>query len=297
MKALWWSISLVWVLTACGGGGSASGGSGGNLSGGAQESPEAVAAQSSSSAASAPTLVEFEENVSYSFLSGEVAPPHIISSVITGIDYPVHVYLPPNYAESDKKYPVVYALDGQWQFPGLPYLMEQAGGEAILVAISQGPDDRRRTDYLLPGARSYFQFLTAELMPLIEPMYRVDTQNRTLVGTSFGGVFTTIAMLLDDVSAPYFTNYLAFDASLYEHQALTRALLDQRYQASGELSANYFASSALPAGNDTFVSEFVGQLRRKNFSSLTIIQRDYQVTHAQVAEPSFTEAVSLLLTP
>lgn len=299
MKALWWSLSLVWVLTACGGGGgSASGGAGSNVSAGAQESPGAVAqAQNSSSAASEATLVELDEDASYGFLNGSVASPNIVSSVITGIDYPVHVYLPPGYAESDKKYPVVYALDGQSQFPGLPYLMEQAGGEAILVAISEGPNDRRRTDYLLPGARAYFQFLTAELMPLIEPMYRVDTQNRSIVGTSFGGVFATLAMLLDDVSAPYFANYLAFDASLYEHQALTRELLNQRYQASGELSANYFASSALPAGNDAFVSEFVGQLRRKNFAALTITQRGYQVTHGKVSEPSFTDAVNLLLVP
>lgn len=301
MKTLWWSLSVVFVLTACGGGGSASNGANSNAGTASQESPTVAVEQGSqdTSAVASDTEAQsgIDADISYSFLSGSVEPAQVVSSAITGVDYPVQIYLPKGYASSGKAYPIIYALDGQTQFPGLPYLLEQAGGEAILVAISQGPDDRRRTDYLLPGARAYYQFLTVELMPLIEPMYRVDANARSIVGTSFGGVFATVAMLLDDVSAPYFTNYLAFDASLYQHPELTKALLVSRYLASGDLSVNYFASSALPEGNDSYVSEFIGQLRRKNFTSLSIAQRRYQVAHGKVSEPSFTEAVGLLLAP
>ncbi|WP_049722462.1 alpha/beta hydrolase [Gilvimarinus polysaccharolyticus] len=293
MKALWWSLSVVLVLTACGGGGSAASAS----NAGGTTPSESIQQGSSSAANDIENPEEIDADTSYSFLKGSVEPAQVVSSVITGIDYPVHIYLPEGYADSGKEYPIVYALDGQTQFPGLPYLMEQAGGEAILVAISQGPDDRRRTDYLLPGARAYYQFLTAELMPLVEPMYRVNTQERSIVGTSFGGVFATVAMLLDDVSAPYFTNYLAFDASLYQHPELTKELLNNRYLASGDMPLNYFASSALPEGNDPYVTEFVTQLRSQNFANLSITQRRYQVTHGKVSEPSFSEAVGLFLAP
>ena len=35
------------------------------------------------------------------------------NSSITKIDYPLSIYLPPGYNESNNEYPVVYALDGQ----------------------------------------------------------------------------------------------------------------------------------------------------------------------------------------
>jgi len=42
-----------------------------------------------------------------------VGTNHLLSSKILNEERQVQIYLPPNYGESDAKYPVVYVLDGQ----------------------------------------------------------------------------------------------------------------------------------------------------------------------------------------
>lgn len=291
-------LSSFAILTACGGGG------GGSSSGSpaASNSTAQASSVSSSSMASAssvasldePEFQDIENSDSYSFLKGNVVRETLVTSAITGVEYPVHIYLPPGYDESDTSYPIIYALDGQTLFPGLPYLLEDEGVEAILVAIAEGPEDRRRTDYLLPGARQYFQFLLHELIPFAESGLRVDDSQRSLAGTSFGGVFTGLALLMDDVAAPVFHNFLAFDASFYQHPEETEMLEQSRYLASGELNANLFLSSALPEGNDEFVSLFESSLAEREFSGLTIVRDRFQTTHGKITEPSFRAAIRKL---
>src|SRR5690606_8529401 len=110
-------------------------------------------------------------------------------SKITGIAYPFRVYAPAGYGSGAKTYPIIYATDGQWYGEGFSQAIKSKGKEIILVAIEQGPDDRRATDYTLPGARAYFKFLTTELLPAVESVYRVDPKQRGLSGASYGGLF------------------------------------------------------------------------------------------------------------
>nr|WP_254722274.1 alpha/beta hydrolase-fold protein [Gilvimarinus xylanilyticus] len=227
----------------------------------------------------------------YSLLRGNVHREALFTSAITGIEYPIHIYLPPGYEGAEHTYPVIYVLDGQVLFPGIPYLLEDEGVEAIVVAIAEGPEDRRRIDYLLPGARDYFRFLVHELIPFAESGLRVEPGQRTLLGTSFGGVFSGLAMLMDDVVDPAFYNLLAFDASFYQHPHETQQLLDNRYLASDELDAKLFLSSALPEGNDEFVSQFAALLAERDFSGLSVERERYQTTHGKITEPSFRTAI------
>src|SRR5690606_17816676 len=151
-----------------------------------------------------------------------------IVSAVTGVTYPVHIYLPEDYASSNKSYPVIYATDGQWIFNGFASALDDKSLYVILVAVEQGPNDRRSVDYILPDARQYFLFLTAELLPTIERDYRVDTTQRTLSGTSYGGILVAAVLLLDDVVQPHFRNYLSFDASFYVHPHATADLQTER---------------------------------------------------------------------
>jgi len=70
---------------------------------------------------------------------------HQVKSSATGISYPVHVFLPKNYAVSSQKYPVVYATDGQW-LADLYWAVKEKN--IILVAIEEGPKNRRVVDYV-----------------------------------------------------------------------------------------------------------------------------------------------------
>src|SRR5690606_17712370 len=139
-------------------------------------------------------------------------------------------------------------------FRGFSNIIDAQRKDIILVAIEQGPNDRRATDYRLPGAQTYFSFLTTELLPAIENDYRVDTENRTLVGTSYGGILSGLALLMDDVVNPAFKNYLSFDPSFYEHQGLTRQVEQTRFNASNEIHANLVLTSATLRGNDIYVN-------------------------------------------
>src|SRR5438105_3916499 len=41
----------------------------------------------------------------------------ITSTIVSGQEYQLHILLPANYKNSNKKYPVVYLMDSQWDFP------------------------------------------------------------------------------------------------------------------------------------------------------------------------------------
>ena len=133
----------------------------------------------------------------------------ITSSIISGQEYVLQISLPAGYANSNKKYPVIYLMDSQWDFPLLTALYGQQYydgfiPEVIIVGITWGgdhpnPDSLRARDYTptteqrLPqsgGADKFLSVIKNEIFPLVESNYRVDTNDKTLVGCSLGGLFT-----------------------------------------------------------------------------------------------------------
>ncbi|WP_075184779.1 alpha/beta hydrolase [Teredinibacter haidensis] len=220
-----------------------------------------------------------------------------ITSAITGIEYPVHIQLPVNYelpAEANQQYPVIYATDGQWVFDGFAAILDSYSVNTILVAIEQGPNDRRATDYRLPGAEDYLQFIFSELIPTIESTYRVDGAQRTLSGTSYGGLFVGLALLMDDVVSPTFKNYLSFDGSFFSHWVSTQNLEQQRYNASQEMNARLLLTTADIYGNRASVQQFQTLLESRDYTGLTIDRMGYDVVHEEIADPSFRYAVERL---
>ncbi len=137
-----------------------------------------------------------------------------MKSAATGRDYDIYVFLPDNYAKGTGKIPVVYSLDGQWDFKllasvygGLFY--DKFVPEMIVVGITYHGDNPdynalRAMDYtpkavpLQPGsggAPKFLTFLKTELIPFVESNYRADPARRVLLGSSLGGLFTLYAML------------------------------------------------------------------------------------------------------
>lgn len=235
-----------------------------------------------------------ENNTPTSELDPRVINTSFLSS-ITGVDYPVHIYLPENYDSSTENYPVIYATDGQWIFSGFSSAIKSRRLDIILVAIEQGPDNRRATDYLLPGAQTYFEFLRTEFLPYIESEYRVDQDQRTIQGASYGGLFVGLALLMDDVVDPLFKNYLCFDGSFFEHPNATSQLEYARYNASLVMNANLVLTSALGVNNnDRVVTQFQSNLLNRNYTGLTIYKSSYNVHHNDVAQPSFEYSLDAL---
>ncbi len=225
-------------------------------------------------------------------------PQEQFASEITGITYPVDVYLPQGYEEAEAPFPVIYALDGQWAYDGYANILEERETAVILVSIHQGPEGRRDTDYLLPGALDYYQFITTELIPHIEEQYKIDPQNRTLVGVSYGGMFVSTVLFIEDVDSPYFRNYVSADAPfLYTHRTKTMDLERERYNKSPQMPVRLLLTSALLDASigpfDEHVTTFQQRLEKRGFEGLEISRKAYEVDHYNVGDPTFADAVAL----
>ena len=145
------------------------------------------------------------------------------------------VQLPQNF-NPKRTYPVVYVLDGETHLPTVSVVQNYyAGGffpEMILVGISN--QNNRTRDLTISkitnrqggtfnfetgGAEKFTQFLKSELIPLIDKKYPT-TNYRTLIGHSFGGLFTINTLLHHP---EMFVNYLAIDPSLdWDNQKLVK---------------------------------------------------------------------------
>lgn len=148
-----------------------------------------------------------------------------IKSTATGRSYDLYVRKPVDYDKNkQQKYPVLYLLDGQWDFKLLDsviggLLSDKAMPDILVVGIAysgEHPDygALRAIDYTpVPGdakgsggGQKFLRFLKAELIPLIEANYRADPARRILGGHSFGGLFTLYAMFTEP---SLFWGYLA----------------------------------------------------------------------------------------
>ena len=129
----------------------------------------------------------------------------------------IWVYLPPDYGQSDKKYPVLYMHDGQNLFDAyyaysgewgvdesLDSLHAQSGFGLIVVGIDNGSDKRmneyspwRNQKFGDPEGEPYVDFVVQTLKPLVDKTYRTlpDPGHTGIMGSSMGGLISHYALL------------------------------------------------------------------------------------------------------
>ncbi len=150
-----------------------------------------------------------------------------VTAKSNGVAYKLYVSLPRDYEKSQERYPVIYTLDADYSFAVARNVVEHLADRdhlrwAIVVSIAyDGPDQYRvnRTRDYTPthtpdggygpeyqkhsgGGPKFRQFLGDELIPLIDRTYRT-TSERTLVGHSYGGLFSSWTMLTTDLFTGY----------------------------------------------------------------------------------------------
>ena len=124
----------------------------------------------------------------------------IVNSKILNMDRKYAVYLPPDYATSNRKYPVLYLLHGSgddqtgWvQFGEVLTIADKAileGSATAMVIVMPDADSGKRGYFNdISGKWNYEDFFFKELIPEIEKKYRVKTtkQYRAVAGLSMGG--------------------------------------------------------------------------------------------------------------
>ena len=187
-----------------------------------------------------------------------------LESKVMGENRSYMVYLPPSYKTTKNRHPVIYLLDGDiHRFKGFVGVLESLSTdtlerqvqESIVISIPNTNRSRDLTPSSLKewkfnglvldtfeetgNARQFAKFLEKELMPNIESNYRTTNQ-RVLVGESFGGLFAANELLQ---STPVFTDYLIIDpTALWDNNYLNRTLNSNKRKP--KVSSNVFFAFA-----------------------------------------------------
>lgn len=171
-----------------------------------------------------------------SFAQNEIVIGKIdsLESSILGEQRQLMIYVPnqgPNSIFAEKKYPVVYVLDGDAHFTSIVGMIERFSGnnmipEMMVVAI---PNTNRTRDLtpskaeanppMVPeglanasgGGRNFLSFIEKELIPYINKTYPTEPY-KMLIGHSFGGLFVMDALL---EKPELFDSYIAIDPSMW----------------------------------------------------------------------------------
>ena len=212
-----------------------------------------------------------------------------LESAATGRNYDIYVLLPPDYAQNQKQYPVLYVLDGQWDFKLLDsiyggLLYDGFVPEMIIVGITYSGEDAdynalRAMDYtpvhdpFVAGsgdASKFFAFLKEQLIPFIESEYQADASQRVLMGSSYGGTFTLYALF----SEPgFFSGYVAASPAV-PYGGRFAFKQEAKYASSHkDLPARLFLSVGGVEQLRNPVEEFMHILSERNYTGLEMETR------------------------
>ncbi len=211
------------------------------------------------------------------------------SAIVNGQEYVLQISLPSGYDKSDKKYPVVYLMESQWDFPLLTALYGQQYYDGfipalIIVGITWGgnhpnPDSLRSRDYTPTnekrltqsgGADKFLSVIKKEVFPLIESNYRVDTNDKTLVGCSLGGLFTMYTLF---THPDMFNRYVAASPAFMWDNNILNKYEEQYHANASNPSAKLFMCVG---GVETSVPGFeklTSFLNDRHYSNLQIESR------------------------
>ncbi len=161
---------------------------------------------------------------------------HKTTSVSNGNVYPIYVALPGSYNYTSQTYPVVVMLDAYSSFGTMVQMARLLAfnkelPDLIIVGISSEGGSKefnynRMRDYtptelktekekqLIPvsgGGGKFLNFIEDELLPMVESKYRINNNDKTLVGHSLGGLFVFFALF---EKPKLFNKYVAVSPAL-----------------------------------------------------------------------------------
>lgn len=154
------------------------------------------------------------------------------------------IYLPPGYNSSpNQKYPILYILDGDYNFLYVAGLLELEGGlseripEMILVAISGKGSETYRNNCRpnIEGikdkgnADEMAQFIEQELIPYVNSNYKTDNF-KILSGHSLGGLFVINTALNHP---QLFDQYIAISPALWWGENALNKVAKEKVNTNG----------------------------------------------------------------
>ena len=155
------------------------------------------------------------------FLPESIVRTNLASSY-TKKEYKLYISLPEGYSK-DQEYPVIFHLDGDKDFKKIARASTELMKEgkiptSLVVGIGYGDYTNSSENDYLPtstqgapeggGAMLFFQFLSQELPLFLSKEYGGQTSNNTLIGNNFGGLFSTLTILLSNSPTKPFNKFV-----------------------------------------------------------------------------------------
>ena len=212
-------------------------------------------------------------------------------SSIMGVTYQISTWFPPGYPETNRKYPVIYLLDGE-SFIGLvsgityglvfgqvipPCVIIGVGHQITTVeewwqarAVDFNPPENPKVTYpewMKPfkngRAPDFLSFLKSELIPFVEATYPIDPTDRCLAGYSWGGQFSIYSLLHEP---ELFQKYL-IGSGIWEHMLQDYlAYLERFAQQRKSLPVHaFFSVGSLEDDQAPYFPQFLEALQQMNY--------------------------------
>ncbi len=190
---------------------------------------------------------------------GQVLEGLMMPSAILGRDVAYAVYLPPDYAISTRRYPVVYLLHGYtddesgWiQFGEVGPAVDRAIGARDIPPMIIVMPDAGATFYIndAAGKVRYEDMFVAELIPYVDKTYRTrpDREFRGVAGLSMGGWGTLVYTLRHP---DLFAAGAAFSAAVWSDEDIA----GMKRESWDRLLGPLFGAAGL-AGKDRLTAHF-----------------------------------------
>lgn len=220
----------------------------------------------------------------------------------------IDVCLPDNYDEG-VTYPVVYLTDCYWRRGDYEAMKElyQSGKtkEFILIGIGY-PDeydfDTIRTRDLLREPEKFLTMIINGVIPYVESNYKIDPEDRTFCGASYGGYFMVYSLFQNDgLTKDIFKNYVLASPTL--GQMTDGKYLDDYENEFSRRTTILNANVYLTVGGDEGVSEFlvpignlVKSVQERKYSGLKLTYEVYEgKDHYDVWVPSLLDGLEMYL--
>ncbi|MEQ1929982.1 MAG: alpha/beta hydrolase-fold protein [Parvularculaceae bacterium] len=182
-------------------------------------------------------------------------------SAALGEARPFNVFLPPGYSAGEKRYPVVYLLDGGLaqdfqHIAGLAQYGALSGHYEEVIVVGVETKDRRReltspssdpkeiADFPTSGGAGDFRAFIGELKPIVDRLYRTDGRE-ALMGESLAGLFVIDAFLNAPETADMF---IAISPSLWWDYGKLGKSAAQRLAASERAPQKLYLAIASEKG-------------------------------------------------
>lgn len=222
----------------------------------------------------------------------------------------LNVVLPNGYAtQPDKRYPVLYVIDGGvdqdlLHVSGAAHLGAMWGRNAEAIVVGIETKDRRRElvgptadpellkKYPTAGQSAAFRrFIATEVKPLVERTYRTNG-NDLVMGESLAGLFIVETYMMESA---LFDGYAAIDPSLWwDKEALSRRA-DGMIGPKQRNRALYLAMAKEQAEEPAAIHRVIG--KAANAGGRFCLAARPDLTHATIYQQLSPQALQFLLPP